>query len=678
MRPIVIPRFAILLMIAAAVPMALPQTGGDLFPRPAIEVRNYRVEATLIPDTHEIEAAATITFRTQESTDLIVFDLNENLWVQRVLNTDGIELEFESGALGPGLLSVLFSPPLKTGEDVTIRVEYKGSFDRDRFSRMYNPDESSAYIGMEGSYLMYNARWIPVDRFLTNRATTTIEVTVPLGMTVIGPGTQQPVITRGVSETFTWSADLPILAGSIVAGRYFEREVKIGSLTLECLAKSENLESMQKMAETVGGILKYYQETYGPSSAGNRYRLVEVDDRLENQHGMLGTIFITRRELDQPSSSLRNLARRIACQWWVETVGIQSTEDLWLEDGMAYYSAVRYFEKTKGDEAFKEEIDSLAILALKFEGTSAVRNGLALGYRTDRYNSVVAGKGAWILNMLRGLLGDKKYDLLIQQYIQDHRGKGGSRADFEKLSETFYGKAIGWFFAEWLDTTGVPSLQSDYVIYKTVDGFRVSGAVKQDRDLFKMPLEIALIGNDEKKIETVEMNGRSTSFDIATFSMPEKIVLDPNNKLLRNSSELQTSVQLALGNDRKEQGDYIGAIRAYESALRISPQRSLAHFRLAEVFYEQFNLQSAANSFRDALNGDLDPKWIEVWSYIYLGKIYDILGQRARAMAEYTKAVNTKDDTDGAQAEAAKWLKTPFTRERTIIGNQGDTEPDGI
>ena len=93
------------------------------------------------------------------------------------------------------------------------------------------------------------------------------------------------------------------------------------------------------------------------------------------------------------------------------------------------------------------------------------------------------------------------------------------------------------------------------------------------------------------------------------------------------------------------------------------------------MFYEQFNLQSAANSFRDALNGDKAPPWIEVWSYIYLGKIYDILGQRQRAMAEYNKAINTKDDTNGAQAEAKKWLATPFTRERTTMEKDSRPEP---
>jgi hypothetical protein len=59
-----------------------------------------------------------------------------------------------------------------------------------------------------------------------------------------------------------------------------------------------------------------------------------------------------------------------------------------------------------------------------------------------------------------------------------------------------------------------------------------------------------------------------------------------------------------------------------------------------------------------------------VWCYIYLGKIYDILGQRQRALAEYNKAINTKDDTNGAQAEAQKWLATPFTRERTTMDKE--------
>ncbi len=654
--------------LAAAIPLAPAQTGDRAPAGPEIEIRNCNVEATLAPDTHEIEAAATITFLPREPTDYVVLSLHENLWIRKVLSAEGLELDFEHAALGPGIVSVFFPKPLDPAREVVIRIEYKGGFDRDRFSRLYVQDESLAFIGTEGTYLMHAAKWIPAGRFSGHKVTTRMEVTVPLGMTVIGPGTPEPVITKGISETFVWKADVPIPAATMVAGRYFKREWAFDGFVLECFTKAEDLVFPQDLAREVAGILAHYRDAYGPSASGERYRLVEVDDRLAHQHGMLGTVFFTRRELEQPASSARPLARRIACQWWGETVGVGQAGDLWLEDGWAYYSAAGYLAKSGGEDAFRAEMEALAILALKFENTAPVRNGLDLGYRTDRYESVVAGKGAWILHMLRGLLGESKFDDLARAYFREGQKGNGGMALFRPLAEERYGDSLGWYFAEWVDTTGIPSLQTDYVVYKTLDGFRVSGAVSQDRDLFRMPLEIALAGKGEKTLAEIELSGRSTLFDIVAFSKPDSVVLDPNHRLLQNSTGLQASVHLALGNDRKDQGDFVGAIQSYGSALKLSPQRSLAHFRMAEVYYEQFNLQSAADSFRNALNGDLDPGWIEVWSYLYLVKIYDILGQRQRAMAEYTKAVNTKDDTNGAQAEAEKWLQAPFVRKRTIMG----------
>jgi len=668
MRSVLTSGFVLLLIITVTVPEMFPQRGDDSFPRPEIEISDYIIETTLALETHEIESAVTITFQPRKETDYIVFDINENLWIRKVLDVDGVELDFEQGALGPGILSVSFAESLNAFADVTIRITYRGGFDRDRFSRMYSRDESSAYIGEEGSYLMYGAKWIPAHRFLANRTEIRIEVTVPLGITVIGPGKLESVITKGINETFIWKTDAPTLPASIVAGRYFRREVTSNGFTLECFTRDENADSVVQLAEMAASIMAYYQDTYGPSASGKQYRLVEVDGRLDQQHGMLGTVFITSRELEQPSTSELTLARRIAYQWWRETMGVQDSSNLWLEDGMAYYSAAGYLGNSQGEDAFNKEINALAILALKFENVASVRSGFDLGYRTERYESVVAGKGAWVLHMLRGLMGDSKFNDLIQMYIQSGGSGNGSMVLIQSLAEKLYGEPLDWFFAEWVETTGIPSLQSDYVVYKTLDGFRVIGAINQDRDLFRMPLEVSIIGTDEENLEKIQLNGRSTSFDISAFSKPIKIALDPNKKLLQNSASLQTSVQMALGDDRKEQGDFVGAIRAYESALKLSPQKSFAHFSMAEVYYEQFNLQSAADSFRNALNGELEPKWIEVWSYIYLGKIYDILGQRSRAMAEYTKAINTKDDTEGAQVEAKKWIEAPFTRKRTILG----------
>jgi hypothetical protein len=89
---------------------------------------------------------------------------------------------------------------------------------------------------------------------------------------------------------------------------------------------------------------------------------------------------------------------------------------------------------------------------------------------------------------------------------------------------------------------------------------------------------------------------------------------------------------------------------------------SLEHYRLAEKYFLQQSYQPAANEFREALAGDLEPRWVAVWSHINLGKIFDITGQRERAINEYNLAIRTKDDTNGAQAEAQKYLKEPYKK----------------
>ena len=109
-----------------------------------------------------------------------------------------------------------------------------------------------------------------------------------------------------------------------------------------------------------------------------------------------------------------------------------------------------------------------------------------------------------------------------------------------------------------------------------------------------------------------------------------------------------------------QQGDLAGALEQFNKALDINKNSSLAHYRIAEVFYSQHNYQAAANAYRDSLNGDGDPRWTEVWCHVQLGKIFDVTGQRERATNEYRQALQTKDNTQGALDEARRYLQKPF------------------
>jgi tetratricopeptide (TPR) repeat protein len=106
----------------------------------------------------------------------------------------------------------------------------------------------------------------------------------------------------------------------------------------------------------------------------------------------------------------------------------------------------------------------------------------------------------------------------------------------------------------------------------------------------------------------------------------------------------------------------VNALAQYKKALDANPLSSLASYRIGEVLFTQHNYQASVNAFRDSLRGDDEPAWTEVWSHIAIGKIFDITGQRDRAVNEYRLAVQTNDNTQGAVNEARQYLQKPYKR----------------
>jgi tetratricopeptide (TPR) repeat protein len=191
------------------------------------------------------------------------------------------------------------------------------------------------------------------------------------------------------------------------------------------------------------------------------------------------------------------------------------------------------------------------------------------------------------------------------------------------------------------------------------------GKIKQPLDTFQMPVELRIDTEGNPELRTVDVTGTESGFTVETFGRPKPggIKIDPNNVILKGSPSLRARAAIARGEEIAEQGRYFDAVAQYQKALAIQPGRPLANFRMGEAFFYQKNYQAAANAFREALQAVPEPseKWTEVWAHIYLGKIFDLLGQRARAVNEYSKAKQANDDTGGAQQEAERMLKKPYS-----------------
>jgi tetratricopeptide (TPR) repeat protein len=114
------------------------------------------------------------------------------------------------------------------------------------------------------------------------------------------------------------------------------------------------------------------------------------------------------------------------------------------------------------------------------------------------------------------------------------------------------------------------------------------------------------------------------------------------------------------GQQPSVQDDQSVAMAEYQKMLQANPQSSLANYRMAELLLKQHNYQASANCYRSALHGDGDPSWTRVWSHVQLGKIFDLINQRERAVKEYRMAVQTNDNTRGAVTEAEQLLQEPY------------------
>ena len=211
-------------------------------------------------------------------------------------------------------------------------------------------------------------------------------------------------------------------------------------------------------------------------------------------------------------------------------------------------------------------------------------------------------------------------------------------------------------------STGAPEFKTQYKVYRLGNnkGFRVVGQIAQDLDLFRMPVELKIDTDGKTETKRIDVVGTDSAFSVETFGRPRRISIDPDNRLLKNSSDVRLRASIRRGEALVQQGDLAGALTELNKALDINKNSSLAHYRIAEVFFLQHNYQASANAYRDSLNGDGDPRWTEVWSHIQLGKIFDITGQRERATNEYRQAIQTNDNTQGALDEARRYLQKAY------------------
>jgi aminopeptidase N len=641
-----------------------------------LRVDDYQIDAELTPHAHKISARAKVKFTALEDISAATFELHNGLRVTKVSDDAGKTLSAER-ITQDFTVRVQLSKPLSKGSSTTLTFEYDGTLDTADDSPVQGLKLAS--ISDETSYLLYAGRWFPVNAYGINRFTATMNITVPAHMVVIGSGRETAGGTSaskktGAStlptKTFSFVWDKPSFPGTIVAGTFQEFKSDEAGVDLHVFFKPvhQNLGAMY--AETAIKEFTYYVTLYG-AAPSTSLKVVELPDDTVPSAWAPEMAAVASRAVTE-KVNYRLLANTIAHQWWGVSVSPASVDDWWMCDGFARYSEARYVENAAGSNGLEEVVKDMSVGALAYDSVPLATIG-KLDMFSPEFQSLATDKGAMILHMLRWVVGDQKYDQTMRTFASKYAGKSASLDDFIAIAEKTYGDKLTWFFTQWLDSTGAPEFKTKYTVYRLGNnkGFRVVGEITQDLDLFRMPVELKIDTDGKTEEKRIEVVGTDSAFAIETFGKPRRISIDPDNRVLRNSSDVKLRADIQRGQALVQQGDFAAALTEFNKALEVNKNSSLAHYRIAEVFFLQKNYQASANAYRDALNGDGDPRWTEVWSHIQLGKIFDVTGQRERATNEYRQALQTNDNTQGALEEARKYLQKPFEQQKSSAGANG-------
>jgi len=629
--------------------------------RPTLAVSGYVIDAEIDTAAHHLTAKVTVSFTAPENTDTANFGFHPALKVTKISDDAGTMLTGQRSA--DGGIRIAPATPFVSGKAVHWTFEYEGVIT----GNDDGPVEGLKLAAIQEpiTYLLYPARWFPMTGYLTDRFTAEMHIRVPQGMRVFASGAQggsKPVTLANGKDVnqydFNW--DKPGFPGTVIAGRYVA-PVSAGPGNVKVYLTLNHQQSANELAQTAAKEYDFFTDSFGACESSHLNVVELPDDTLPAVWAPELAAILGSRVGDK--SSIRLLANTIAHQWWGSEVSPRTLNDAWITNGMARYGELMFVEDQSGQNALKTALQDVSAGALAYD-TIPLSSVSRLSPFSPEFQSMTLEKGAMIFHMLRWEIGDKAFLATLKGALSQFTDSPMRAADLQKVAEAQSQQELTAFFTQWVDGTGAPQFTNKYAVYRlgSNKGFRTIGEIQQDLDLFRMPVELRVETDGKTETKKIDVVGTTTQFVVDTFGRPRRISIDPQGWVLKSTPDLQVRVSILKGQQLVAQGDLTGALAEYQKALEANSQSSLANYRIGEVLFTQRNYQASVNAYRDALRGDGEPKWTEVWSHIALGKIFDLTGQRDRAVNEYRLAVQTNDNTQGAVNEARQWLQKPYKR----------------
>jgi aminopeptidase N len=342
-------------------------------------------------------------------------------------------------------------PKLKAGQTFTVETVYSGVppviTDPDQSIEGWIPTSDGAFVVNEPQG---SPGWFPVNDIPTDKATYTIDVTVPEGRTAISNGVLVEQVTAGGKTTWRWREDNPMASYLTTATNGIfnltRRETADGIPIYDAVDPTRSGANLAREPE----IIAFLSGLVGPypfdAAGGTVDAAPNVGYALESQ---------TKANYSS-SPGLSTVVHEIAHQWFGNSVTLSTWNDIWLNEGFARWSEWRWTEAQPGGRTAQQQFDiSYA--------TPATNTGFWNPPAGDpggpelMFDGTIYTRGALTIQALRQKIGETAFSTLLKRWYADNKDGNVTTADFVALSEEVSGQQLDAFFQTWLYTPGKPT-----------------------------------------------------------------------------------------------------------------------------------------------------------------------------------------------------------------------------
>ena len=438
-------------------------------------------------------------------------------------------------------LIISLPAPSSKNQTITFTIQYHGvPFDGLRIGATKLGDRSF----FNENWPNRGRHWLPIVDHPHDKATSEFIVKAPSHYKVVSNGLLLEESELGNNTRLThWKQSVPVSSWLFVLGvadfavKYVD-EFKGKSIQTWVYAKNREA-GFYDFDEPTKKVLEFYSNYVGPYAYEKlaNIQTPSVNGGMETSSAIFYGEDLVTGKRDERTRNV--VIHEIAHQWFGNAITETTWDDAWLSEGFATFFTLLFIENEYGKEEYTKGI----IKARKtvYDLSAKMPDFSIVSERTAEKEQVTSGityqKGAWVLHMLRNLIGEKNFKKGIQNYYAKYFNANTNTDEFRTEMEKAAGKDLKLFFKQWLYQPINPTINASWTYNTSTKKLNVHLSQVQ-QFLYNVPVEIGYYkkGSTTPTILTMNLKDKDQVFSFPLASSPEKLELDPRNVLLNNGN----------------------------------------------------------------------------------------------------------------------------------------------